>query len=41
MPPAAVGVTEMSKPAAAAKVTYVSPDAVGVTYVSPAAAGVS
>ena len=41
MPQAAVGVTQISKAAAAAEVTYVSPDAVGVTYVSPAAAGVT
>ena len=41
MPPAAVGVTQMSKRAAAAEVMYVFPDAVGVTYVSPAAAGVT
>ena len=41
MPPAAVGVTQKSKAAAASEVTYVSLDAVGVTYVSPAAAGVT
>ena len=41
VPPAAVGVTQISKGAAAAEVTYVSPDAVGVTYVSLAAAGVT
>ena len=39
MPPAAV--TQISKAAAAAEVTYVSPNAVGVTYVPPAAAGVT
>ena len=38
MPPAAVGVTQMSKTAAAAEVTYVSPGAVSVTHVSPGAA---
>ena len=31
VPPAAVGVTQISKAAAAAGVTYVFPDAVGVT----------
>ena len=41
MPPAAAGVTQISKAAAAAEVTYVSPNAVGVTYVTPAAAGVT
>ena len=41
MPPAAVGVTQMSKAAGAAEITYVSPDAVGVTYVSPAASRVT
>ena len=38
MPPAAVGVTQISKAAAAAEVTYVSPGAVSVTHVSPGAA---
>ena len=38
MPPGAVGVTYMSKAAAAAEVTYVSPGAVSVTHVSPGAA---
>ena len=51
MAPAAVRVTQMSKAAAAAEVTYVSLDAVsvmhvssnavGVTYVPPAAARVT
>ena len=41
MAPPAVIVTQMSNAAAAAEVTYVSPDAVGVTYVSPAAVGVT
>ena len=41
MPPAAVGVTQICKAAAAAEVTYVSPTAVCVTYVPMAAAGVT
>ena len=41
MPPAAVGVTQISKVAAATEVTYVSPDAVSVTHVSPGAARVT
>ena len=41
MNPGAVGVTYMSKAAAAAEVTYVSPNAVCITYVPPAAAGVT
>ena len=41
MPPAAVGVTQMYKPAAAAEVMYVFPDAIGVTYVPTAPAGVT
>ena len=38
MPPAADGVTQMSKAAAAAEIRYVSPGAVSVTHVSPGAA---
>ena len=38
MPPDAVGVMYISKAAAAAEVTYVSPGAVSVTHVSPGAA---
>ena len=41
MPPAAVGVIQISKAAAAAGVTYVSPAAVSVTHVSPGAARVT
>ena len=41
MPPTVVGVTQISKAAAAEEVTYASAAAVGVTYVPPAAAGVT
>ena len=41
MPPAAVGVTQISKAAAAAEVTYLCPGAVSVTHVSPGAARVT
>ena len=41
MAPAAVRVTQMSKAAAAAEVTYVSPGAVSVTHVSSNAVGVT